>query len=96
MINKIVNLFQRQSYSYEYQTIPMNDNYDIELQESIDSSMLMEHRNERKRISLQERIDIIKQSNSRDECGIEGYTYLAIVCFIIILFICIQIYRSRP
>ena len=79
--------------SYEYQVIPMND---IEMIESLESSVVLEDRNKRQSIPLQTRIDIINQSRYKDECGIQGYISIAVVCCIIILFICIQIYRTRP
>ena len=81
--------------SYEYQVIPMNDISDIEMKESLEFSVIIPDRNRQQNIPLQERIDIIKQSSYRDECGIKGYAYLTIVCCIIIIFICIQIYRTH-
>ena len=90
MFEKIKNKIWRNSY--EYQVIPMND---IEMRESLESSIIIQDRNRHQIIPLQERIDIIKQSSYEDECGVKGYMYLTIVCCIIIIFICIQIYRTH-
>mmetsp|Transcript_10557 Transcript_10557/g.15866 ORF Transcript_10557/g.15866 Transcript_10557/m.15866 type:complete len:109 (-) Transcript_10557:41-367(-) len=44
----------------------------------------------------QDEIEIIQPHRYKDECGYHGYMYLAIVCCVIILFLCLQIYRTRP
>ena len=85
----IKNLLFRQSY--EYQSIPMND---IEMSESLELSMIQAEQN--RKTTLERRIEIIKQSTEKDECGLNGYLYLTVVCCCIIIFCLIQIYRTLP